>query len=338
MGGRTVISPTARGWRIRRRWRGQLPPDKTPIHALLHRRWLVEATCLGIPSERWVWQVPDRHTSVAVVEEVAAALARGDPSPQPADAELIEHVTAGGPPSPLGHVRPMHSAPPDANRPEGDEPSDGATSQQPPASPTSDVHAPDSAQPADSQVVGPNAVQERGSRRRRRIRPLTVAVVLVLLGRGSVAPRPLVSARRPVPARRVGPTMPVRLAHGRAASCPPPAPLPAGTGKRVGALYNAAGGALWASGFVLLGYAAGTGWRHVEQVAKRASLLLLALAAVGVLMVAARTIHQLRTVRQLGVPPPDTAAAAPDGGGDPTPSTTPPTRVTRSPTTRGRHG
>jgi hypothetical protein len=49
MGGRTVISPTARGWRIRRRWRGQFPPDKTPIHALMHRRWLVEATCLGIP-------------------------------------------------------------------------------------------------------------------------------------------------------------------------------------------------------------------------------------------------------------------------------------------------
>ncbi len=49
MGGRTVISPTARGWRIRRRWRGPFPPDKTPIHALVHRRWLVEATCLGIP-------------------------------------------------------------------------------------------------------------------------------------------------------------------------------------------------------------------------------------------------------------------------------------------------
>jgi hypothetical protein len=57
MSGRTVISPTARGWRIRRRWRGQFPPDKTPIHALVHRRWLVEATCLGIPPERWVWQV-----------------------------------------------------------------------------------------------------------------------------------------------------------------------------------------------------------------------------------------------------------------------------------------
>jgi excisionase family DNA binding protein len=105
MGGRTVISPTARGWHIRRRWRGQRPLDRTPIHAVLHRRWLVEATCLGIPAERWVWQVADRHTSAGVVEEVAAALTRDDPSPQPANAELIEHVTDGGPPCPLGHVR-----------------------------------------------------------------------------------------------------------------------------------------------------------------------------------------------------------------------------------------
>jgi hypothetical protein len=29
-----------------------------------------------------------------VVEEVAAALARDDPSPQPSNAELVEHVTA----------------------------------------------------------------------------------------------------------------------------------------------------------------------------------------------------------------------------------------------------
>jgi hypothetical protein len=94
MGGRTVISPTARGWRIRRRWRGQLPPDRTPIHALVHRRWLVEATCLGIPPERWVWQVTGRRESARVIEEVAAALARDDPSPQPRSAELVEHVTA----------------------------------------------------------------------------------------------------------------------------------------------------------------------------------------------------------------------------------------------------
>jgi hypothetical protein len=59
-----VISPTARGWRIRRRWRGQFPPGRTPIHAMVHRRWLVEATCLGIPPERWVWQVAGRRESV----------------------------------------------------------------------------------------------------------------------------------------------------------------------------------------------------------------------------------------------------------------------------------
>src|SRR6266567_793560 len=141
MGGRTVISPTARGWRIRRRWRGQLPPDKTPIHALLHRRWLVEAICLGIPPERWVWKVADRHTSVGVLEEVAAALARDDPSPQPANGELVEHVTAGRPPSPVRHVRLVGSAAPDAHRPEWGSPPEGGTSQQPPPSPTSDVQA-----------------------------------------------------------------------------------------------------------------------------------------------------------------------------------------------------
>jgi len=92
MGGRIVISPTARGWRVRRRWRGQLPPDRTLIHAVVHRCWLVEATCLGIPPERWVWQVAGQRESARVVEEVAAALARDDPQPQPRDAELVEHV------------------------------------------------------------------------------------------------------------------------------------------------------------------------------------------------------------------------------------------------------
>jgi hypothetical protein len=92
MGGRTVISPTARGWRIRRRWRGQFPTDKTPIHAVVHRRWLVEATCLGMPPERWVWQVAGWRESVRAVEEVAAALARDDPGPRPRNAELVEHL------------------------------------------------------------------------------------------------------------------------------------------------------------------------------------------------------------------------------------------------------
>jgi undecaprenyl-diphosphatase len=63
----------------------------------------------------------------------------------------------------------------------------------------------------------------------------------------------------------------------------------AGLHYRTFAIYNAAGGLLWASGFVLLGYVAGTGWRQVEQVAKRASLLLLlALAATALLVLAVR--------------------------------------------------
>jgi excisionase family DNA binding protein len=108
MGGRTVISPTARGWRIRRRWRGPFPPDMTPIHALLHRRWLVEATCLAIPPQRWVWQVSGWHESARAVEEAAAALGGGDPSPQPGNAELVEHVTvAPRPVFPVSHVGPV---------------------------------------------------------------------------------------------------------------------------------------------------------------------------------------------------------------------------------------
>jgi membrane protein DedA with SNARE-associated domain/membrane-associated phospholipid phosphatase len=63
----------------------------------------------------------------------------------------------------------------------------------------------------------------------------------------------------------------------------------AGLHYRTFALYNAVGGAIWASGFVLLGYVAGTGWRRVEGVAKRASLLLLlALIATAALVLAVR--------------------------------------------------
>jgi undecaprenyl-diphosphatase len=54
---------------------------------------------------------------------------------------------------------------------------------------------------------------------------------------------------------------------------------------------NVAGGAVWATIFVLLGYAAGTGWRRVEAVAKRASLVLLLLAVViGGIVLAARWV------------------------------------------------
>lgn len=46
-------------------------------------------------------------------------------------------------------------------------------------------------------------------------------------------------------------------------------------------VYNAAGGILWAGGFILLGVAAGGSWHLVGQWAGRASLLLLALVAGG---------------------------------------------------------
>jgi len=56
-------------------------------------------------------------------------------------------------------------------------------------------------------------------------------------------------------------------------------------------LNNLAGGAIWATVFVLLGYVAGTGWRRVEALAKRASLVLLLLALViGGIVLGARWI------------------------------------------------
>jgi len=45
--------------------------------------------------------------------------------------------------------------------------------------------------------------------------------------------------------------------------------------------YNAAGGALWASGFVLAGYVAGDSWRRVEHAAGRAGVVVLLLIAIG---------------------------------------------------------
>jgi undecaprenyl-diphosphatase len=55
------------------------------------------------------------------------------------------------------------------------------------------------------------------------------------------------------------------------------------------AAYNIAGGTIWAGGFVLAGYAAGRGWREVEHIAGRASLLLLlALLFVGLVLFCVR--------------------------------------------------
>ncbi|HEY0396845.1 MAG TPA: DedA family protein, partial [Acidimicrobiia bacterium] len=50
-------------------------------------------------------------------------------------------------------------------------------------------------------------------------------------------------------------------------------------------LYNAAGGAVWATAFVFAGYLAGDSWRHVEHVAGRASLLLFLLLVLTVAVV-----------------------------------------------------
>ena len=44
---------------------------------------------------------------------------------------------------------------------------------------------------------------------------------------------------------------------------------------RTFATWNVLGGGLWATTFVLVGFAAGEGWRKVEEIAKRASLVLL---------------------------------------------------------------
>ena len=49
-------------------------------------------------------------------------------------------------------------------------------------------------------------------------------------------------------------------------------------------LYNALGGAIWATGFTLLGYLAGNEYRRVQHVAGRAGALLLALIVTVVLI------------------------------------------------------
>ncbi len=73
--------------------------------------------------------------------------------------------------------------------------------------------------------------------------------------------------------------------------------------------WNAAGGVIWAPGFVFLGYLAGSSYRQVERIAGRASLLLLLLVViVGGVVLAARWVarhpDRLRAVvdRQLDRP------------------------------------
>ena len=57
---------------------------------------------------------------------------------------------------------------------------------------------------------------------------------------------------------------------------------------RTFAIWNVLGGGLWATTFVLVGFAAGEGWRKVEALAKQASLVLLlvVLLVVGVVLLA----------------------------------------------------
>jgi membrane-associated protein len=55
----------------------------------------------------------------------------------------------------------------------------------------------------------------------------------------------------------------------------------AGVPYRTFAAYNVAGGVLWATGFVLLGFAAGPAWATAERIAGRAGLALLGVIVVG---------------------------------------------------------
>jgi membrane protein DedA with SNARE-associated domain/membrane-associated phospholipid phosphatase len=56
-------------------------------------------------------------------------------------------------------------------------------------------------------------------------------------------------------------------------------------------VYNVAGGVLWGTGFAVLGYIAGTSYHHVEVIASRVGLVLLAVVAVG--FVASRLMRRL---------------------------------------------
>ena len=71
---------------------------------------------------------------------------------------------------------------------------------------------------------------------------------------------------------------------------------------RTFAVYNIAGGTIWATGFVLLGYVGGSSYRHVESIAKKASLLLLLLVVVvgATVFVAKRIAANPERLRALG--------------------------------------
>jgi membrane protein DedA with SNARE-associated domain/membrane-associated phospholipid phosphatase len=64
-------------------------------------------------------------------------------------------------------------------------------------------------------------------------------------------------------------------------------------------VFNALGGTLWASTFVLLGFFGGAAWRQVEGIASKAGIVLLALIVVG--LVVGRLIREREGVRRLAV-------------------------------------
>ncbi len=68
------------------------------------------------------------------------------------------------------------------------------------------------------------------------------------------------------------------------------------------ATYNVAGGVLWGSGFAVLGYLAGASYRHVEKIAGRIGLLLLALIVLGLILSWAfrRLRHRSAALRAFG--------------------------------------
>jgi undecaprenyl-diphosphatase len=53
---------------------------------------------------------------------------------------------------------------------------------------------------------------------------------------------------------------------------------------RTFALYNVAGGAIWATGVILLGYLGGSSWHHVEHLASRIGLVILGLVVLAVVV------------------------------------------------------
>lgn len=79
--------------------------------------------------------------------------------------------------------------------------------------------------------------------------------------------------------------------------------------------YNVTGGIVWATGYVLVGYYAGSGWRHVEKRLSQGGLALLGLiflagAAVVITRMIRRRREERRTSAAVAPPPGDPVAKA----------------------------